>query len=178
MTSSQNYFELFDLPESFDIDLKKLSEHYLIIQRNTHPDRFINASKQEQMLSASYAADVNNAYQILQVPTKRAAYMLGLKNVQVDDSSSCAIDPEFLMQQIELRENLDKIRALSDPEAAIEKMNIQLELFINELSQEFIICLNNLNDMSKQKAIEIMHKMQFIAKIQHESSMLEDELLG
>ncbi len=178
MTFSQNYFELFDLPENFDIDLKKLSEHYLIIQRNTHPDRFINASKQEQMLSASYAADVNNAYQILQAPTKRAAYMLGLNDIQVNDDSSCAVDPEFLMQQIELRENLDEIRALSDPEAAIEEINSQLELLIAALSQEFIVCLQNLNGISKQQAIEVMHKMQFIAKIQHESSLLEDELLG
>jgi molecular chaperone HscB len=42
-----NYFELYNLPEQFAIDLVKLKEHYQTLQKLTHPDRFASASEQQ-----------------------------------------------------------------------------------------------------------------------------------
>ncbi|MBT4758876.1 MAG: Fe-S protein assembly co-chaperone HscB, partial [Nitrosomonadales bacterium] len=42
---TQNYFELFNLPEKFQINLEKLQENYRTIQKEIHPDRFAMATE-------------------------------------------------------------------------------------------------------------------------------------
>lgn len=177
MTFSSNYFQLFGLPECFNIDLLQLSENYRSIQRRTHPDRFANASRHEQLLSARYAADINDAYQTLREPVKRAAYLLTLKGVLWGEEQSRLVDPEFLMQQIGLREELGKIRNAADPEPALDQMNAELALLMEELAGQFVVQLKSSEGGGEQKAVETVNKMQFIAKIQHETQMLEEDLL-
>ena len=48
---TQNYFELFSLGISFDVDLSKLSENFRQLQQAVHPDRFANSSDKEKRLS-------------------------------------------------------------------------------------------------------------------------------
>lgn len=177
MTFSSNYFQLFGLPECFNIDLLQLSKNYRSIQRRTHPDRFANASRHEQLLSARYAADVNDAYQTLREPVKRAAYLLTLRGVLWGEEQSRLVDPEFLMQQIRLREELGEIRGAPDPESELDQMNMELASLMEELAGQFIVQLKNAGVDAEQRAVETVNKMQFIAKIQHEAQMLEEELL-
>ena len=109
MAQTQTHFELFELPVSFDIDLQDLSQRYRKLQRVVHPDKFANASDRERRLSVDKAATVNDAYQILKSPQRRARYMLELQFVSFDDEKDMALDPAFLMEQIELREALQEL---------------------------------------------------------------------
>ena len=47
---TQNYFELFDLPTSYDVDISELSTRYRMLQAAVHPDKFANASDLEKRL--------------------------------------------------------------------------------------------------------------------------------
>ena len=67
-----NYFQLFGLEIEFIIDLPKLSTLYQALQKKVHPDRFAHASSQEQMLAVKKSTLVNDAYQTLKNPLKRA----------------------------------------------------------------------------------------------------------
>ena len=60
-----NYFQLFGLDMQFDIDLAKLSTIYQTLQKKVHPDRFANASSQDQMLAVKKSTLINDAYQTL-----------------------------------------------------------------------------------------------------------------
>ena len=82
---SQTHFELFDLAESFDIDLEDLNQRYRDLQRLAHPDKFANATDRERRVSVEKAAAINEAYQTLKSPQKRARYMLELQSVSFDD---------------------------------------------------------------------------------------------
>jgi len=178
VTLSQNYFQLFGLLECYNIDLAQLSENYRNIQRSTHPDRFASASKQEQLLSARYAADINEAYQTLRTPVKRAAYLLTLKGIEWDAEQSRLMDPEFLMQQISLREELEEVKKDStDPESALDQMNVTLELLMDKLARQFVVQMKSLDAKVELEAIQTVNKMHFIAKIQYEVERLEAELL-
>ena len=46
-----NYFQLFQLPAGFEIDLTELGTRYLELQRNFHPDNFATASERDRMMA-------------------------------------------------------------------------------------------------------------------------------
>lgn len=61
---------------TFAIDLADLESRYKRLQVRLHPDRFATMSEQERQNSADTSAAVNQAYQVLKQPLKRAQYMV------------------------------------------------------------------------------------------------------
>ena len=53
---SQNYFELFGMQPSFQLDLDALAQNQMRLQANFHPDRYVNASERERRLSVQMMA--------------------------------------------------------------------------------------------------------------------------
>jgi len=66
-----NYFEVFDLPVSFDIDTDTIAERYRDLQRVVHPDKYVNAPDRERRLAMEKATQVNEAFQTLKNPLSR-----------------------------------------------------------------------------------------------------------
>ena len=104
MIIDKNYFELFSLPKSFDIDLSNLSANFRALQKVVHPDNFANGIEQERLQSIQQASLINSAYETLKSPISRANYMLCIEQVDVEGIKP---QPEFLMRQIEIREHVD-----------------------------------------------------------------------
>ena len=71
----QNFFELFNLPMQFDLDIVALEAAYRNVQRLVHPDRFVTASDAEKRAAVQYASLANDAYQTLRNPLKRAMHL-------------------------------------------------------------------------------------------------------
>ena len=67
-----NYFELFDLPSLFELDVNALRLKYLELQRIVHPDKFANASERERLLAVQKTAQINDGYSMLKSPITRA----------------------------------------------------------------------------------------------------------
>jgi molecular chaperone HscB len=116
----QDYFHLFGLEIDFNIDLSRLKTAYRALQRETHPDRYVNASDQEKRIAMSYSALVNEAYACLTDDLKRAAYCLSLSGEDVDFEHNTAMAPDFLMQQMDWRERLAMPKAHDDATAEIQ----------------------------------------------------------
>jgi molecular chaperone HscB len=122
----QNHFELFQLPQQFDIDAAKLSAAYREVQGRVHPDRFVNASDAEKRVAMQWATRANEAYQTLKNPQKRARYLCEQNGVDLETESNTAMPMAFLMQQMEWREALGAARASKDV-AALEALEQQLQ---------------------------------------------------
>jgi len=174
---TDNYFQLYDLPEQYSLDVNALRATYRDLQRKTHPDKFAHASQQEQLLAVQYAATINDAYDVLTCPLKRAMYMLKLKGFELDPQQSGAMDPMFLMQQMELREELEQVSHVDDPEAALEKISEQLENELDALQETFKEQIGGLDGSGASAAQDTVKKMQFVVKVQTEVEHLEHELL-
>lgn len=185
MSLTDNYFQLYDLPQQYVLDENVLRATYRDLQRKTHPDKFADASKQEQRLAVQYAAVINDAYDVLSSPLKRAIYMLKLKGFELDAYQSVPMGGMFLMEQIELREELEQVMNGPDPEIVLDKISTQLERQLDTLQAEFLALIPQINGASTQDspqmvvdgAIEVVKKMQFLVKIQAEVGHLEHELL-
>ena len=90
------------------IDSDSLNKNYRLIQKSVHPDRFISATEVEKQQSLIKSTQVNDAYQTLKDPVKRAAYLIGLHY----DQDETSLPPEFLMQQMEWEEELEECSCL------------------------------------------------------------------
>jgi molecular chaperone HscB len=108
MNRDQNHFELFGLTPRFDLDLSALDRRYRELQREVHPDRFASAPQAEQRASMELATRVNEAYRTLKSPVERARYLLSLHGVDPQFETNTAMPPDFLVQQMELREALEQ----------------------------------------------------------------------
>jgi len=170
-----NYFELVGLPTQFQLDGSLLSSQFRELQKRFHPDNFATASERDRLMSVQKTAEINDANQILKSPISRAEYLLSLNGVELRGEQQTLQDPMFLMEQMELREELEAITDSSDAESAlfdfdskVEKMNKQ---HLIQVEQE-------LNSEQWNSAADTVRKLKFIAKLKNEIERVEDKLLG
>ena len=134
------YFNLFQLEPSFNIDTEALEQTYRALAARFHPDKFASASAFEQKQAVMMSSTINDAYRTLKSPIDRATYLLKSQNIDADAPEHTSFSPEFLMQQMEWRETLmdaqmeqnhDAIRALDQ-----EIQKVQSNLY-QDLQQAF-----------------------------------------
>ena len=165
---TQNFFTLLNLPEAFVVDLKKLDQHYQAIQKEIHPDRFASLNDETKMESIKKTAQVNDAYQTLKSSIRRAEYLLHLYGFDINDEKYTAVPQDFLLQQMEWREELE---THTKNKEALEKLAsvvaIKKKQKINLLPTYF----DKKNNLPE--AIKITRELNFIEKIeQHISDAL------
>jgi len=102
---SLDYFKVFGLEKSFNVDILELSKTYKQLQRQLHPDKFGQAEDDEKDASEEWSALVNNGYKVLQKPLPRALYLLDTAGFNLEEES-IDIDPEFLGEIMELNEEV------------------------------------------------------------------------
>ena len=105
----QNYFELFQLPVSFDVDTDDLASRHRAIIARVHPDQFANKSAMEQRVALQWATFANEAFDTLKSPIARAQYLLKLNAPKLAvEGARVNLPHEFLMQQMQWREALEE----------------------------------------------------------------------
>lgn len=128
-----NDFELFELPQQFALDRAQLDDRWKALQREVHPDRFAAQGAAAQRVAMQWSVRINEAYQRLKDPLRRAAYLCELRGVPVQAENNTAMPAEFLMQQMAWRETLEDTTQLSALEAladevAAERRSLQQSL--------------------------------------------------
>jgi molecular chaperone HscB len=96
-----DHFARLGLARAFALDAAELEQHYLALQRRLHPDRFAARGAPERALSMQQATSLNEAYQTLRSPLRRAEYLLALAGVAAAED-----DAEVLLEALEDREAL------------------------------------------------------------------------
>ena len=173
----KNYFELFGLPVTFDIDTDDLSVRYRELQRRVHPDKFASGSDQERRVSMQMTTLVNEAFQTLRASVKRARYLLNLKGIDVDAETDTAMDPAFLMEQIELRESLDEVKQTANPHKRLAELANQIDQRMQAKVGQFRQHLSEDGGAGTRKARADVREMQFLGKLRDEIDNLEEELI-
>ena len=98
-----DYFKLFDLPRSFDVDKSALTKAYYRLNKEYHPDNFTLASADEQASALSMTAQINEGYKILKNKQQRLKYLLELLGVNFQEGKE-PMPQEFLMEMMDLNE--------------------------------------------------------------------------
>ncbi|MEZ0122605.1 MAG: Fe-S protein assembly co-chaperone HscB [Candidatus Reddybacter sp.] len=173
MKLSDDYFQILQVPEAYEVDGGALSENYLTLQRHFHPDRFADKSAQEQRLAVQMASVVNQAYDTLRSPLLRAAYLLKLRGLDSSGENTTISDMPFLMSQMQLREQLGAVSSASESFAELDLVATEVASQLSNLEGQFG---EQYGQKTFETAAETLIKMQFYNKLQLEVDELEDAL--
>ena len=171
-----NYFELFNIPVSFDVDLSVLPQTYQQLQRLTHPDKFASGSEQEKLVAIQKNAQVNDAYSVLKSPLSRAEYLLSLRGIDLQHEQQTIKDTAFLMQQMEWREELAEIAGRTDPLSALESLEDEINQTIKNDLTKLKNFLESEGSLAEQNAADIIRQLKFLYKMLSEIELKEDVL--
>lgn len=172
-----NYFELFKFSPAFDIDTAVLAERYRELQQAVHPDKFAHDTEQQKLLSVQRTAQVNDGYQTLKDPIRRAEHLLSLRGIDLSHETTTVKDTVFLMQQMEWREALEDIRHSTDPQESIDELYQSFAEYRAKLTHMLTAQLNSSKDEDALLAADQVRKLKFMAKLHDELTRIEDALL-
>lgn len=172
----KNHFELFGLAATFDVDADDLVARYRELQRRVHPDKFASASDHERRLSMQMTVLINEAFQTLKDPVRRGGYLLSLRGVDLGEEADTAMDPAFLMEQMEWRENLDELRRAENPHKDLTELANRIERSMQDKIGEFRRAYAENTPAANSRARSAVREMQFLEKVRREIDNLEEEL--
>lgn len=111
-----DYFEIFGLPRAFDLDAAALRSAYLGLARSVHPDKIAAASPEAARMSMRLSAQLNEAFETLRDPIRRADYLLERcgGDTAVQDKT---VPQDVLSETLMLREEIEEARAAGDESA-------------------------------------------------------------
>lgn len=173
----KNHFELFGLPVSFEIDIDELAVRYRELQRHVHPDKFANASDQDRRLSLQMTALINEGFHTLKDPVRRGRYLLSLRGIDLGDETDTTMDPAFLLEQMELREELEEVRQADNPHKQLAELANRIEQRLQDTIGQFRCAFAEDSPDGTGKARNAVREMQFLEKMRREIDNLEEELI-
>lgn len=170
MNLQSNDFELFGLTQKFSQDRAAIDARWKELQREAHPDKFAAQGTAAQRVAMQWSVRINEAYQRLKDPLKRAAYLCEINGAAIHAEHNTAMPASFLMQQIEWREALDDAKTPENLEviAANASLNMREQL------------LNLEQTIDRQRnfklAVEQVRSLMFVERFLSEVNARVDQL--
>jgi molecular chaperone HscB len=165
-----NDFELFGLPVRFALDRSDLDQRWKQLQRGAHPDKFAAQGASAQRVAMQWSVRINEAYQRLKSPLKRAAYLCELNAQAIQAETNTAMPADFLMQQMAWREALDDAADLSK----VEQLAEQVRNYTAQLLQD---CERLLDvDRNYAAAAGVVRALMFVDRFEHDVSARMEQM--
>ncbi len=163
-------FELFGVPSGFAQDRATLDAKWKDLQREAHPDKFAAQGAAAQRVAMQWSVRINEAYQRLRDPLKRASYLCELNGAPINAENNTAMPTDFLMQQMEWREALDDAKT-------VEKMD-QIALEANKYGRDQLSKIEQSIDVLKDfsTAATQVRSLMFIERFASEVEARIDQL--
>ncbi|MBC8513289.1 MAG: Fe-S protein assembly co-chaperone HscB [Candidatus Thioglobus sp.] len=170
----QNYFELFDLETSFFIDDDQLKAAYRREISRFHPDNYATKSESEKLQALQNTSLLNTAFTSLKTPLNRASYLLKMQGLDPFDERDTVMNHDFLMSQIDLREELEVIEEDRDS-LGLEDFLERVDLHIEENTDSIYKAFELNSDLMDIKMY--VRELKFYDQLYKEANKLMDELL-
>ena len=164
-------FELFGLVRRFDMDRQDLDQRWRDLQAKVHPDRFAAEGAAGQRVAMQWAVRVNEAYERLKDPLRRAAYVCELHGVPIQAESNTAMPVDFLIRQMEWRDALAEARELGQ----IQVLGAEVVAHRDEALRKLGRLLDQRRDFAA--AAELVRTLMFVERfgqdVEHRLEALE-----
>ncbi|HYR05430.1 MAG TPA: Fe-S protein assembly co-chaperone HscB, partial [Gallionella sp.] len=147
------------------MDMVQLEQRYRVLQALVHPDKYAHLSDAEQRLAIQRATLVNEAYQALRSPLRRARYLLSLHGVDIQEENNTVMPLDFLMAQMEWREAVIEAQQARDI-AALAQLETRLKHETRELEAQLAVKIDAEKDY--MAAAGLVRKLRFMEKLAEE----------
>lgn len=162
---TRSHFELFGLAPAFTLDTQALEQSYRDLQVLVHPDRYAQAGDAERRASMQMTTRVNEAFRTLKNPVQRAKHILELHGVDVAFETNTQMPADFLMQQLEMREELEA--AVGKKESSFLD-GLRKKLANQERRLEALIGESIDARKDYAGAVDLVRKLMFLQRIEDE----------
>ncbi|MFN9001094.1 MAG: Fe-S protein assembly co-chaperone HscB [Holosporales bacterium] len=163
MSEPEDYFALFGLFRSYDLDRATLDQAYFTAQQRVHPDQVLSQQAGLRDRADELSAAINQAYGILKNPLKRAIYFLHLQGIEFDQSQA---SPALLNEMFLWRERAEDCASRDEKRKLKVDVRDTLQDIQRALSQAFL-------DKDSPAALTLAQKMQYLQKLHDD---LEEDL--
>jgi molecular chaperone HscB len=133
-----DHFARLGLPAALDLEPASIDRVYFALQRQWHPDRFVNRPPDERARASAEAAALNDAYRTLKDPCSRAFYLAVLKGVALPSDSETIDDPDLLMEAMEAREALQEAESIEAVDALAARARNEMQSALAGLASLFL----------------------------------------
>lgn len=170
MNLQSDDFELFALPRQFAQERSQIDARWKELQREAHPDRFAAQGAAAQRVAMQWSVRINEAYQRLKDPLKRAAYLCELNGAPVRAEDNTAMPASFLMQQMEWREALEEASTQKELDALDDAMLQTKQGMLAECGR----LLDEAHDAAA--AVQQVRALMFVARFAQDIERRRDQL--
>ena len=170
MNLQSNDFELFGLTQQFVQDRATLDARWKELQREAHPDKFAAQGDAAQRVAMQWSVRINEAYQRLKDPLKRAAYLCELAGSPINAHSNTAMPAAFLMQQMQWREELDEAGSDESLNTLRENVDAAQRTLLGECAK----LIDGQGDYAG--AVQSVRSLMFIEKFGHDLDLALEKL--
>lgn len=159
-----DHFARLGLQRTFDINRADLDRQYFGFQRRLHPDRFVMRSPKERALSQQQATAVNEAYEILRDPLRRADYLLHLMGRNSGEERGRPADPDLLMEMMERREELAEASGADAVNALAARAEADVTACQNDIGKAFA-------DSDPDRAESLTARLKYLVRLLEETRL-------
>lgn len=159
MNIQSDDFELFGLERTFKQDQTQIDVRRKDLQRLAHPDKFVDQGAAAQRVAVQWSSRINQAWQRLRNPIKRAVYLCELGGALVNADNNTLMPTDFLMQQMQWREDLDAANSAEDHD--------QFRLRLNKAIHDALQKIEYLIDVQQafQEAAGHVRELMFLQRL-------------
>ena len=129
-------------------------------------------------MSVQTTAFVNEAYTTLKSDLKRSHYLLKLSDVEFNADTETSSDGEFLMQTMELHEQVEDASGGENPLDALDALSKQLKQNQQQLVSQFSNQFENKElDAAKETALKLQFYERLTNQVRKKQEQHEENLL-
>lgn len=162
-----NYFEFYNIPESFKPDATFIKKRFYELSKKYHPDFFANDDDEKQQEILELSTLNNKAYQTLSDADKRLEYILKTHNL-LEEGAKPQLPSYFLMEMMDINERLMEV------EDETQLAHITAEVFaiegdIDEAIAGLTEAYESLDDTAKEdrlnKIADLYYRQKYLLRI-------------
>ena len=160
-----NFFKLFSIEQKFSIDYKEVLKVHEELLNRFHPDRFVSKSSIEKKVALNITTEINDAYEVLLDPVKRAIHLCYLNGFVIEQNRSNYVDPDSLEMQMNLREELSILKSEKDIKPntiKFDKLEIKAKKIYNTCLENLRLLLDKIDTFDIKKKQEVQNQINIL----------------
>ncbi|HJP64057.1 MAG TPA: Fe-S protein assembly co-chaperone HscB [Mucilaginibacter sp.] len=162
-----NYFEFYNIPESFHPDVASLKKKFYQLSKQYHPDFYANESDEKQQEILELSTINNKAWQTLSDPAKRLEYILRQHGLLVDGAKP-QLPADFLMEMMDVNERLMEVDDTGEL-ASINNEVMAVDDDINTQLHKLTADYHTLEDTDKEsrlnEILDLYYRQKYLLRI-------------